>query len=218
MGLIGEGWMAKRLTKKLRGYQKAPRERFKLLGDKRLTIEELVLYEFGIAITDWDRTHETYGSFKASDAEIAGILGWRSRSTVCRYRKSLINKGFFEQDEEGWITPSEFHEWELRKYGVETEGGVAEIEQPLSRLGAKTERHVLKIQQSVSKIEQNRAQRPTYSLGSSKGKFNNRSSSNALTDEELDQISKAIDTEPVKNSLTALEFVESIVSGKARDK
>ncbi len=88
--------MNKKITKKLNGWDKAPKDRFFLLSNGLISQEEFLLCEFAIAICDWDMDHEdNYGTFEATNGQIAEILGWKSASTVSRLRKSLTNKGFF---------------------------------------------------------------------------------------------------------------------------
>ncbi|GEM_PF-6320815 len=187
--------MTNPLVKKLRGYQKAPRDRFKLLKDGKLTCEEFVLYELGIAITDWDLRHERYGFFKATDQEIAEILCWKSRSTVCKHRNSLIKKGYFEQTQDGLTIVKGFEDWELRR---NFDRQMATIEKDKNELVAKFEqlnlrRAELQHDENVAKVVQNfdeeieqevsiverpvaknqRDQTPStnYALSSSKGEF-----------------------------------------------
>jgi len=188
------------LNKKLRGFQRAPRERFKLLKDNILTTEELLLYEFLIAITDWDKDHENYGLFKATDEEIAEILGWKSRSTICKYRGSLINKGLLIPIEGGRMKAKDYSEWDSRKPSslvgskekVDINDIAVEIEQldikelkdaHESRVAEAEQNFVGEIEQEFSKIEQegeefvqNRGLRDEFSLGSSKGEFNKEES------------------------------------------
>ena len=176
------------LNKKLRGYQKAARDRFKLLRDKTLTVEEFVLYEFYIAITDWDPAHDMYGRFKTTDENVAKILGWNSRSTVCIHRQSLDNKGFLSYDEEGWISPKGFIDWELRKSGFFPKKSVSEIEQPKVNGVENGEQQVLENQQDALGSEQNQDQNDDYSLGSSKGKFNSVSNKGTYKEEPADSV------------------------------
>ncbi len=104
-----------RLVKKLNGFQKTNRHRFLWLAFEELTQEELILYEFCAAITDWDRKHfDTYGTFKASNQEIAQILRWKADSTVSRYKKILIKKGYLEVEGDR-LKVKDFEEWQLRK-------------------------------------------------------------------------------------------------------
>jgi len=199
----------------MRGYQKAPRERFKLLKDKVLTTEELVLYEFLIAITDWDSNHETYGLFKAIDEDIAETLGWKSRSTVCKHRKSLFKKGFLIPVEKGWVKAKDYSEWESRKPSslvgekekVDVDAIASEIEQlDIKELEQKHDKNVSEveqelleeIQQEVSKIDQeseefvqSRGLEQKLSLSSYKGEYsigNKETEDQAQSDELLEEI------------------------------
>ena len=104
-----------RLEKKLKGYQRASRERFLLLKNKILTHEEFIVYELAIAVTDWDRDHDTYGTFDGTNQEIANLLGWKSDSTVSRHIQKLLKKGYLIKDSNGLLSPRDFEEWELRK-------------------------------------------------------------------------------------------------------
>jgi len=104
-----------RLFKKLNGYQKADRGRFMLLALGELSHEEFLLYEIFEAITDWDNRHvDTYGTFEATNKDLAMVLGWRADSTVSRHKKSLINKGYVERIGDRFKT-KDFEKWELRK-------------------------------------------------------------------------------------------------------
>jgi hypothetical protein len=106
---------ANSLTKKLKGYQKAHKDRFYLLALDRMTMEEFILYELFIAITDWDRRHfDTYGTFKATNREIREVLRWKADSTVSRHKKSLMEKGFLETLGER-LKVKDFESWELKK-------------------------------------------------------------------------------------------------------
>lgn len=106
------------LFKKLRGFQKADRGRFFLLSFGELTQEEFILYELCIAITDWDSSHiDTYGSFKATNQELAQVLGREAGSTISRHKKSLIEKGFLKVQGDRWNV-RDFEKWELRKRGA----------------------------------------------------------------------------------------------------
>lgn len=104
------------LLKKLKGYQRAPKERFRLFtSSHRLTPQEFILYEFAIAITDWDRKHTTYGTFNGSNKNIADVLGWKSDVTVLRLKKSLIKKRLFIPTADEDLRVNGFDKWELRK-------------------------------------------------------------------------------------------------------
>lgn len=99
------------LLKKLKGYQKAPRERFLYLTNKLLTTEEMILLEFFAAITDWDEEHETYGMFKATNQQVAGVFGWSTDSTVCRHKNNLVKKGLLIKLPSGYFKVKDIDNW-----------------------------------------------------------------------------------------------------------
>lgn len=176
--------MANPLLKKLRGYQKAPRDRYFLLRDHILTQEEFLLYELGLAITDWDKTHiDFYGTFQATNQDLADMLGWSSDSTVSRYKKSLIRKGFFLLALVNRLQVKDFSSWELKKSSAKMQNTPAEIGIASANL-----------QEPPAKVQNSQSKNSSSSLVSSKG---NLSSSKEvyeyLSDEELDDIGRRID-------------------------
>lgn len=150
--------MNKTLDKKLKGYQKAPRERFHLLRDGTLNHTEFLVYEFGIAITDWDINHETYGSFEATNLQIALALGWKDDSTVCRIKKSLIHKNVFKKSGERIVVVG-FEDWQLRTR-------TSANNQPVT---ANYQELVVSSQESSANLQTNPPETPSYSLVSFKG-------------------------------------------------
>lgn len=178
------------LLKKLNGYQKANRARFKLLTDTRfkLKAEEFILYEFLIAITDWDETHtETYGTFEATDKDVAELLNWRSGSTVNRWKKCLISKELLKKQYGSRFRVVGFDKWKLRKGEAKNEGRNAflQIED------AKT--HT-----SFAEIDNNQVQNADYSLVSSKVQSNDVAY-DKLTDDEVSQIILDIDSKELSS-------------------
>ncbi len=161
------------LFKKLNGYQKAPKDRFLLLTNGVLSAEEFVVYELGVAITDWDRNHddEIYGKFQATNKQIAEICGWKSDSQVSRIKKSLLNKGFFTKDGEH-LKAKDFEKWQLRKTSAKTH------DQP-----AKTQPVVANMQDEVAKMQNPRNQNDNYSLSSYKDNL-----SFSRSDSEYDEL------------------------------
>lgn len=129
------------LFKKLNGFQKAPKDRFLLLTKGILTSEEFVVYELGLAITDWDRDHDedVYGKFQATNKQIAEVCGWKSDSQVSRIKKKLIEKGYFIRDEEQ-LRVKDFEKWQLRKKGF-----------------ANTQEHSVKLQPVVANMQEDLA-------------------------------------------------------------
>lgn len=153
--------MGNSLIKKLNGYHKAPRKRFLLLLNGVLNQKELLLYEFGIAIADWDTDHtDAYGTFYATNLQIAQILGVKSDTTVGRIKQSLIDKGYFKKiDKRIWVR--DFNEWQLRKYNP------AVIEpQP-----AKTHEENAELHEEPAKLKSIQPETHEYSLGSFKGEL-----------------------------------------------
>lgn len=174
------------LLQKLKGYNKAPKERFLALHRGIITQEELLMYELGIAITDWDTEHLTYGTFCTTNREIAEILGWKSDTSALRVKAGLIKKGLFIETEDGRIKVKGFDKWLLRKSSSEIK--------PLS----------LKIETFPSNNERealNKKEVPTqnndYSLSSFKDNLGlfKETLNESLTDEELNRILFDIDSQ-----------------------
>lgn len=170
-----------RLVKKMNGYQKANRDRFLLLAFGELTQEELLLYEFCIAITDWDKNHDNYGTFEATNQEIAEMLRWKANSSVSRYKRSLIDKGFLEISGSR-VRVKDFEKWELRKTGY------AKMQnENASMQGGSANMH-----DHYAKTQGFSPQNNDHSLGSYKGNVG-FPHSEVISDEELDRISEEID-------------------------
>lgn len=181
------------LLKKLKGYQKAPRARFRLLSEGVLTHEEFLLYELSAAIFDWDPRHETYGTFKATNQELAMLLGWKSDTTALKHKNSLIRKKFFTIIEDNRILVRGYEKWLLRKstalkYEEET---------------AEKQLDVSKIEDKASEIKGDQFQNGAYSLVSSKVNLSlsNEIPNEFISDKELDNI--AIDIDYQNSLLTA---------------
>lgn len=178
-----------RLLKKLNGFQKAPRDRFLLLAMGILSQQEFILYELGIALTDWDYRHtDTYGTFQATNQELAEILGLKTDSSISRHKTGLLKKGLFILAVDHRITPKDFEKWELRK-SAKMQNQVAEMQ---------TE-SAIKHEHSA-KMQELSPQNSDYSLISYKGNISS-SNSEYISDDELDRIAIEIDkqTEKEKN-------------------
>lgn len=173
--------LSNRLEKKLNGYQRANRDRFLLLSMDILSHEEFLLYEFCIAITDWDSTHyDTYGTFDATNREIASQLRWEASSTVSRYIKSLIGKGYIEIVDDR-MRAKDFHKWELRK----------KDDANTPRGYAKPHEYNANMHDSPAKIHNSRSQNTDYSLSSSKSNVS-FPPNEYISDKETDRIIEAI--------------------------
>jgi hypothetical protein len=169
------------LHKKLRGFQKAPKARFKLFGTPwKLTPQEFVLYEFAIAITDWDPRHDTYGTFTGSNQDIADVLGWKSDVTVLRLKRSLIKKGLFLPAEDTLLKARGFESWKVRK-STDSQETPINSQIPSS-----------KKQDSSDKSQPKQAQITNYSLGSYKDSIGSFKDTNGLTDEEIKEINEIV--------------------------
>lgn len=171
--------MMKRLIKKLNGYQKAPRARFKLLLEHRLTQEEFLLYELVVAITDWDARHETYGTVEATNQELAELLGWRSDTTALAHKKSLIKKGILYIVDGNRIKAKGFDKWQRASSPLKIKDETAERQLNAS-----------KIEDEPSEIKEDQSQNNDYSLVSSKVDLSssNEILNESLSDEELESI------------------------------
>lgn len=171
-----------RLFKRLNGFQKAHRKRFLLLTHKRLTEEEFVLYELGIALAIWDEEKEEYGSFEATNQELANILGWKSDTTALRHKGNLIKKGFFRETEDNTIKPIGLEEWRLRKPAP------ANLEDDPALL----QNSPANLKKRSAKIEENQPQNSNYPLGSFKDNLGSYEALENITDDELDHIAEEL--------------------------
>lgn len=180
-----------KLLKKLNGYQKAPRNRFCLLKEAELTHEELLLYELGLAIADWDPEHiDTFGTFKATNEELAELLGWSCGSTVSRHKTELINKGFLIRDEDGRIRPKDFENWlyqrnsyaKMLTVSAEKKVPRAYKQEELAKM------HEFRPQKSISSLS-------SFKVNSSLGGGNRE----VLNDEEIDRICSDLEEKEEKN-------------------
>lgn len=191
------------LFKKLKGYQKAPRQRFESLANGLLTQEELVMYELGVAITDWDKSHETYGTFLATNQQLAEVLGWKSDTSALRIKANLIRKGLFIEVEEGRIKPKGFEKWQIRRTSSEKEISTA-----------KTEIRTSNFEQEAAKKEKFPVQQDDYSLSSFKGDLglSKDSPDESLSDEELDQIIADIDSKKISSLTASQKYLDQMTS------
>ena len=148
------------LFKKLNGWQTAYRDRFLLLAGGILTPEEFVVYELGIAITDWHDTkghEEIYGKFQATNKQIAEIGGWKSDSAIYRIKKRLIEKQIFIPDGD-FIRVKDFEKWQFRrKSTIKMHDLPAELQSPTANF-----------QSVVAKMQGFRDQNRNFPLISSK--------------------------------------------------
>ncbi|OGE72140.1 hypothetical protein A3H40_02110 [Candidatus Daviesbacteria bacterium RIFCSPLOWO2_02_FULL_38_15] len=177
------------LLRKLNGYYKSPKAKFLLIKERRLTSEEFLLYEFGIAIASWDPNRpEIYGIFSAPNIQIAEILGWKRDSSVSRYKKRLIEKGFFIEEPAG-IRLLGFEKWQIKKWDKKPEES------------ATLQDEVAKVQKQSAKTQENQPQINNSSLGSYKDSIDSKlNNSEALADDELEEISYQLDHPQLQKS------------------
>lgn len=151
------------MFKKLKGYQKASRDRFLLIAEGILTHEEFVIYELGVALTDWDKTHvETYGTFLASNLQLAQLLHWKSDSTVSRHRQKLIQKGFFIVGNDGRTLIKDYEKWQLKRLPENTS-------EKMQASSAKMQPTNAVLHETPAKMHESSPQNPDQPLVSFKG-------------------------------------------------
>lgn len=102
--------MKNKLIKKLYGFDFAPKDRFNLLTFGILKLQEFVLYELYITITDWDRRHPTYGCVNTTNREVAALLCCNT-STITKNKNKLIEKGFLLKEPDGTFRTKDFEIW-----------------------------------------------------------------------------------------------------------
>lgn len=177
------------LLQKLKGFNKAPKERFLALHKGIITQEELLMYELGIAITDWDTEHLTYGTFYTTNRELAEILGWKSDTSALRVKTALIRKGLFIETEDGRIRVKGFDIWLLRKSSSKIESSSLKIKTP-----------PLNIEREALNKEEIPTQNDYYSLSSFKDNLGSypkdvKDINESISDEELSKIIFDIDSQ-----------------------
>jgi len=90
-----------KLNKRLKGYHRHFRGRFNLL--KVLTAEEYVLWDISFSIAaDWDKDHESYGTFSFTYADIS-YFAQCDPSTVSRRSKKLFELGLWKKLDDGSV-------------------------------------------------------------------------------------------------------------------
>lgn len=171
------------LLKKLKGFQKAFRGRFLWLTRRQLSQEELLLYELAVAITDWDPRHETYGSFDATNQDLAEILGWKSDTTALKHKNSLIEKGIFKLRKDDRLEAKGFEKWQLRKPKPSDKEETA----------VNNKIKASNIEDQALERQEIQSQNAVYSLVSSKVGLGSLGDVEDVSDEELQGISDLFD-------------------------
>lgn len=82
--------------KKLNGYRPTHRNRWKLLAEDILSLQQLSLLEYYADIVDFDKSHEKYGLFEVNFEEISQIFKC-STSSVRGWHHIILLLGFVEK-------------------------------------------------------------------------------------------------------------------------
>lgn len=83
--------------KKLNGYRASHRNKWLLIQNKILSIQELTLLEFYADIFDFDKDHQTFGKFPVNFEEIAAVFDCSSTNTVRNWHGRLLKLGFIKR-------------------------------------------------------------------------------------------------------------------------
>lgn len=75
---------------KLNGYRPTLRNRWLLVENGALSIQEFVLLEYYADIMDFDHNHPHYGCFQFNPKETAKILNRTSENTIRQWHNSLL--------------------------------------------------------------------------------------------------------------------------------
>lgn len=78
---------------KLKGYRVSHRNKWLVLQQDVLTIQELMLLEFYIDISDFDSRHAKFGVFEVFLDEISEVFG-KSQDSIRIWHKGLLSKKF----------------------------------------------------------------------------------------------------------------------------
>lgn len=78
---------------KLKGYRVSHRNKWLVLQQDVLTIQELILLEFYIDISDFDSRHDKFGIFEVFLDEISEVFG-KSQDSIRIWHKGLLSKKF----------------------------------------------------------------------------------------------------------------------------
>ncbi len=82
--------------KKLNGYRVTHRNKWLLIRQGILSVQELALLEFYADIFDFDKNHQTYGTFSTDFKELAEYFNCKSQNTVRNWHNKLHRLGFIK--------------------------------------------------------------------------------------------------------------------------
>lgn len=80
---------------KLNGYRASHRNRWLLINNRILTVQEFILLEYYIDLMDFDSRHKNFGKFEAYLDETAEVFD-KKEDTIKDWHNSLLNKGFIQ--------------------------------------------------------------------------------------------------------------------------
>lgn len=82
---------------KLNGYRPSHRNRWLLIKENVLTLQQLTLFEYYIDIMDFDNRHSGYGTFEVDFILLTEIFNNRSANTARNWHSVLLKKGFIKK-------------------------------------------------------------------------------------------------------------------------
>lgn len=83
--------------KKLNGYRPSHRNRWMLVENKILSLQELSLLEFYIDLMDFDKKHDGYGKFEVDFKEMMLVFNCKSSNTIRNWHNTLLKLGFIKK-------------------------------------------------------------------------------------------------------------------------
>lgn len=122
--------------KKLNGYRPTHRNRWKLLSEKIITLQELSLLEYYADIVDFDKDHDKFGLFEIDFNEIKQVFVC-SENTVRNWHSKLLQLGFIEKTSKKHWFKLICHERYINPGywgGKAAEYGIIEKDQPIETI------------------------------------------------------------------------------------
>jgi len=84
----------------LNGYRPTHRNKWLLIAEQILSIEELLLFDYYIDQMDFDKRHKNYGHFSIKFQDIAKFFCYKSENSIRNKHKKLVRLGFIYATEE----------------------------------------------------------------------------------------------------------------------
>lgn len=82
------------------GYRPTFRNKWEIIKNRILTIEELLLFEYYIDQMDFDKRHKNYGKFTVNFQEISKLFAYKAENSIRNKHKKLVRFEFIYQTEE----------------------------------------------------------------------------------------------------------------------